>query len=103
MNDDEHCALITFVDMHTAFKAHHAENLVDKQQLRTEFATNCNCLSKVSLETSPVGSSIVERSSSSSSSITNETIRDKTIPPILDQERDKRTSRPFYSPEENTR
>lgn len=102
--NDQHCALITFVDIHTALKAHHAENFVDKQQLRTEFVESSNnCLSKVSLETSPVGSSIVERSSSSSSSMTNETILDKTIPPIVDQERDKRTSRPFYSPEENTR
>lgn len=100
--NEQHCALVIFGDIHTALKAHHAENIVDKQQLRTEFSDGWNCLSKESLETSPVASSIVERSSSSSSSITNETIMDKTIPPI-DQDRDKRPSRPIYSPEENTR
>ncbi len=102
--DDQHFAFITFWDVRTASKAHYAENVLDKQQLRTAFSDGSNSIPKVLLETSPVASSIIEPSSSSPSSITTmtNTLLDKTMTAIHD-DRDKRTAPSQYSPEENTR
>jgi hypothetical protein len=91
------------LDIRTASKAHHAENILDKQQLRTAFYDGSNSIPKVLLVTSPV-TSIVEQFSSSPSSITTvtNTLMDKIIT-ATHEERDKRISRTPYSPEENTR
>jgi hypothetical protein len=102
--DDQRFALVTFLDILTASKAHQAENILDKQQLQTAFYDGSNFIPQVFLETSPVTSSIIEPPSSSPSSITTvtNTIMNKTITAIH-EDRDKRTSRTPYSPEENTR
>jgi hypothetical protein len=101
---DQHFAFVAFLDIRTALKAHKAENILDKQQLRTAFYDGSNSIPKVLLETSPGTSSIVEPFSSSPSSITTvtNTLIDKTTTPIH-EDRDKRISRTIYSPEENTR
>ncbi len=89
------------MDIRTASKVHHTENILDQQQLRTTFYDGSNSISKILRETSPVTSSIIEPSSSSPSSITTvtNTLMDKTITTIHEN-RDKHTT---YSPQENTR
>ena len=93
--DEQHLALITFLDIGTALKAHHAENILDKRQLRTEFYDDSS---------SPGTSSIIEPSSSSPSSITTvtNTLTDKTII-STHEDRNKRIPRISYNSEKNTR
>lgn len=102
--DHRRYAFIAFLDIRTALKAHHAENILDDQQLRTAFYDGSNSISEVLLETSPVTSLIDKPSPSSPSSISTvtNTLMDKTISAVY-EDRDKRTSRTPYSPDENTR
>jgi hypothetical protein len=97
--DDQRFAFIAFLDRHTASKAHHAENILDEQQLRTAFHDGSNSVPKVLLEASPVTSSTIEPSLSSPSSITTvrNTLTDKPVTTVH-KERDKHTSRTVHSP-----
>ncbi|CAF1050257.1 unnamed protein product [Rotaria sordida] len=80
--NDQRFALVAFLDIRTALKAHRAENILDKKQLQTTFHDSLNSVPKVLLE---VSSSIIEPSSSPCS-ITTETntFMDKTITAIHD-------------------
>ncbi|UJR23641.1 hypothetical protein I4U23_026626 [Adineta vaga] len=98
--DDQRFAFIRFFNRNSASKAHHEENILDNQQLRTAFHDDSTSVPKCRLnETSLVTSSIINPSLSSPSSIN---LLAKVITTTHD-EQDKHTSHPSYSPEENTR
>jgi hypothetical protein len=48
--DEQHFASITFSDIHTATKAHNAENILDQQKLRTAYYDVSNLISKILLK-----------------------------------------------------
>lgn len=98
--DDQRFAFIRFYDRQSASKAHEEKNILDDHQLQTTFNDSSTSLSKcLRNERSLMSSPIIKPSLSSPLSIT---LLDKAIIPSHD-ERNKHTSHPSHSPEENTR
>ncbi|CAF1040406.1 unnamed protein product [Rotaria sp. Silwood1] len=99
--NDQCVAFVTFSDICSASKAHHAENILDKIQLQTKFHDSSNSTSKMRIE---VSSSIIEPFSSlpcSIKTVTNK-LMDKTITAIHNDQ-DKYSLCSTNSLEENTR
>ncbi|CAF0947570.1 unnamed protein product, partial [Adineta ricciae] len=98
--DSQRFAFIKFFSRHSASKAHHAENILDNQLIRTAFHDGSSTVPEILLnKPSLLTSSIIEPSVPSPSSIN---FSDKAIT-IVHGERNKRMPRSINSPEENTR
>ncbi|CAF1171961.1 unnamed protein product [Adineta ricciae] len=98
--DSQRFAFIKFSSRHSASKAHHAENILDNQPVRTAFHDGSSTVPEILLnKPSSLTSSIIKPSAPSPSSIN---FSNKAITMVHD-ERNKRTSRSISSPEENTR
>ena len=122
--DDQRYGFVAFLDVRTASKAHHAENILDEQRLRTAFHDGSTLVPKALLEPppppattassssssnasaeqpSPLTSTVLDPSSTFVSSPNTPTVTSSSTSKLLNGEREKRPSRTHASPDDNVR